>query len=75
MHNFFHNMCITFFLYPLILKYFEKYWDKENTIQLSFRERKIDDCAEMILFVHDHSASDELKKELGIKAFTFYEIA
>ena len=58
----------------LMIKWYEKYLDRKNQIKLSFRERKIDDCAEMILFVHDHNASDELKKELGIKTLSESEI-
>lgn len=59
---------------PVIVKYVDRYFERKNQLKLFFHEKKVTDCAEMILFVHDHNASDELKKELGIKTLSESEI-
>ena len=59
---------------PVIVKYVDRYFERKNQLKLFFHEKKVTDCAEMILFVHDHNASDEFKKELGIKTLSESEI-
>ena len=59
---------------PVIVKYVDRYFERKNQLKLFFHEKKVTDCAEMILFVHDHSASDEFKKVLGIKTLSELEI-
>ena len=61
----FAAMAVTF-LGPLLLKYYEKHFEKKIKIEISFREKILEDCSEIIAFVVSLNFNDDLKKELNI---------